>query len=141
MCFDELQSSGTLQAFVLSHVRSSKPVSNLAEHALVFLLQVGPQCSIIDHRCTLRQIRGRVDRHGPREFFVFLLIVGRQVMGDALMAVDTSHALVNGALVCRPVTRELDHIAGTRYFCNQCHVSQADTPALVENIFRSSSDD
>ena len=37
--------------------------------------------------------------------------------------------------------RELDHIAGTRYFCNQCHVPQADTPALVENIFRSSSDD
>ncbi|TMV05618.1 nitrate reductase cytochrome c-type subunit [Ruegeria sediminis] len=30
---------------------------------------------------------------------------------------------------------ELDHIAGTRYFCNQCHVPQADTPALVENEF------
>jgi cytochrome c-type protein NapB len=31
--------------------------------------------------------------------------------------------------------RELDHIAGTRYFCNQCHVPQADAPALVENTF------
>ncbi|KIC45022.1 ferredoxin [Ruegeria sp. ANG-S4] len=30
---------------------------------------------------------------------------------------------------------ELDHIAGTRYFCNQCHVPQADTPPLVENVF------
>ena len=34
---------------------------------------------------------------------------------------------------------ELDHIAGTRYFCNQCHVPQADTPALVGNTFTSSS--
>ncbi|MBK5935065.1 periplasmic nitrate reductase subunit NapB [Rhodovulum imhoffii] len=34
---------------------------------------------------------------------------------------------------------ELDHIAGTRYFCNQCHVPQADAPALVENDFEPSS--
>ena len=34
---------------------------------------------------------------------------------------------------------ELDHIAGTRYFCNQCHVPQADAPALVENVFLPSS--
>ena len=34
---------------------------------------------------------------------------------------------------------ELDHIAGTRYFCNQCHVPQADVPDLVENIFEPSS--
>lgn len=37
--------------------------------------------------------------------------------------------------------RESDHIAGTRYFCNQCHVPQADAPALVENLFKPSSDD
>lgn len=36
--------------------------------------------------------------------------------------------------------RELDHIAGTRYFCNQCHVPQANTPALVENFFEPSND-
>ena len=34
---------------------------------------------------------------------------------------------------------ELDHIAGTRYFCNQCHVPQADSPALVGNTFVASS--
>lgn len=34
---------------------------------------------------------------------------------------------------------ESDQIAGTRYFCNQCHVPQADTPALVENVFQPSS--
>lgn len=34
---------------------------------------------------------------------------------------------------------ELDHIAGTRYFCNQCHVPQADVPALVDNEFEPSS--
>ena len=34
---------------------------------------------------------------------------------------------------------ELDHIAGTRYFCNQCHVPQANAPALVENEFEPSS--
>lgn len=34
---------------------------------------------------------------------------------------------------------ELDHIAGTRYFCSQCHVPQADVPELVGNTFRSSS--
>lgn len=33
---------------------------------------------------------------------------------------------------------ELDQIAGTRYFCNQCHVPQADTPGLVENDFKAS---
>jgi cytochrome c-type protein NapB len=33
---------------------------------------------------------------------------------------------------------ELDHIAGTRYFCNQCHVPQANAPALVNNIFQPS---
>ena len=36
--------------------------------------------------------------------------------------------------------RELDHIAGTRYFCNQCHVPQADAPALVENAFKPSNE-
>ena len=36
--------------------------------------------------------------------------------------------------------RELDHIAGTRYFCNQCHVPQVDAPDLVRNVFRSSAD-
>lgn len=35
--------------------------------------------------------------------------------------------------------RELDHIAGTRYFCNQCHVPQDDAPALVDNLFNPSS--
>ncbi|MCL6284920.1 nitrate reductase cytochrome c-type subunit [Ruegeria sp. 2012CJ41-6] len=34
---------------------------------------------------------------------------------------------------------ELDRIAGTRYFCNQCHVPQADTPPLIENVFQPSS--
>ena len=34
---------------------------------------------------------------------------------------------------------ELDHIAGARYFCNQCHVPQADAPALGENVFEPSS--
>ena len=34
---------------------------------------------------------------------------------------------------------ELDHIAATRYFCNQCHVPQSDTPALVGNTFQASS--
>ncbi len=33
---------------------------------------------------------------------------------------------------------ELDQIAGTRYFCNQCHVPQADAPALVDNVFQPS---
>jgi cytochrome c-type protein NapB len=30
---------------------------------------------------------------------------------------------------------QLDSVAGTRWFCNQCHVPQADAPALVENTF------
>ena len=34
---------------------------------------------------------------------------------------------------------ELDHIAGTRYFCNQCHVPQADVAELVGNSFQPSS--
>lgn len=34
---------------------------------------------------------------------------------------------------------ELDHIAGTRYFCNQCHVPQENAPALVDNLFQPSS--
>lgn len=33
---------------------------------------------------------------------------------------------------------QLDHVAGTRWFCNQCHVPQADAPALIENTFQSS---
>ena len=33
---------------------------------------------------------------------------------------------------------QLDTVAGTRWFCNQCHVPQADAPALVENTFESS---
>lgn len=32
---------------------------------------------------------------------------------------------------------QLDRVAGTRWFCNQCHVPQADAPALVENLFNS----
>ncbi|WP_170336047.1 nitrate reductase cytochrome c-type subunit [Ruegeria arenilitoris] len=34
---------------------------------------------------------------------------------------------------------ELDRVAGTRYFCNQCHVPQADAPALIDNVFQPSS--
>lgn len=30
---------------------------------------------------------------------------------------------------------QLDAVAGTRWFCNQCHVPQADSPALVDNDF------
>lgn len=33
---------------------------------------------------------------------------------------------------------QLDTVAGTRWFCNQCHVPQADAPALVGNDFRPS---
>ncbi|WP_412562271.1 nitrate reductase cytochrome c-type subunit [Thalassobius sp. MITS945101] len=32
----------------------------------------------------------------------------------------------------------LDAVAGTRWFCNQCHVPQADTPPLVNNTFEPS---
>jgi len=31
--------------------------------------------------------------------------------------------------------REMDHVAGTRWFCTQCHVPQADAPPLVTNTF------
>lgn len=34
--------------------------------------------------------------------------------------------------------KQLDRVAGTRWFCNQCHVPQADAPALVDNTFKSS---
>lgn len=34
---------------------------------------------------------------------------------------------------------QLDHVAGTRWFCNQCHVPQANAPALVGNTFLPSS--
>ncbi len=34
---------------------------------------------------------------------------------------------------------QLDTVAGTRWFCNQCHVPQADAPALVGNDFEASS--
>lgn len=30
----------------------------------------------------------------------------------------------------------LDHVARTRWFCTQCHVSQANAPELVKNVFR-----
>ncbi|SIO30196.1 nitrate reductase cytochrome c-type subunit [Vannielia litorea] len=34
---------------------------------------------------------------------------------------------------------QLDTVAGTRWFCNQCHVPQADAPALIGNTFGSAS--
>ncbi|WP_425046484.1 nitrate reductase cytochrome c-type subunit [Primorskyibacter sp. S87] len=34
---------------------------------------------------------------------------------------------------------QLDQVAGTRWFCNQCHVPQVDAPALVDNTFEASS--
>ena len=34
---------------------------------------------------------------------------------------------------------QLDSVAGTRWFCNQCHVPQANAPALVGNDFQPSS--
>ncbi|MBT2130647.1 nitrate reductase cytochrome c-type subunit [Aliiroseovarius lamellibrachiae] len=33
---------------------------------------------------------------------------------------------------------QLDVVAGTRWFCTQCHVPQADAPALVDNTFEAS---
>ncbi len=33
---------------------------------------------------------------------------------------------------------EMDHVAGTRWFCNQCHVPQVNAPELVENVFEPS---
>jgi cytochrome c-type protein NapB len=41
------------------------------------------------------------------------------------------------------VSREgvaLDHVARTRWFCNQCHVPQANAPELVSNSFRNAKD-
>ncbi len=41
------------------------------------------------------------------------------------------------------VSREgiaLDHVARSRWFCNQCHVPQANTPELVSNSFRNAKD-
>ncbi|WP_353475834.1 nitrate reductase cytochrome c-type subunit (plasmid) [Salipiger sp. H15] len=35
---------------------------------------------------------------------------------------------------------QLDTVAGTRWFCTQCHVPQADAPALVGNDFEASSE-
>lgn len=35
--------------------------------------------------------------------------------------------------------RQTDTVAGTRWFCNQCHVPQADAKELVENTFKPSS--
>ncbi len=35
--------------------------------------------------------------------------------------------------------RQLDHVAGTRWFCNQCHVPQGNVEPLVENAFVPSS--
>ncbi|MDV7144156.1 nitrate reductase cytochrome c-type subunit [Tropicimonas sp. TH_r6] len=32
---------------------------------------------------------------------------------------------------------EMDHVAGTRWFCSQCHVPQVNAPALVDNTFES----
>ena len=34
---------------------------------------------------------------------------------------------------------QTDTVAGTRWFCNQCHVPQADAKELVENTFKPSS--
>ncbi len=36
-------------------------------------------------------------------------------------------------------SHQLDEVAGTRWFCNQCHVTQSDVEPLVENIFVPSS--
>lgn len=36
-------------------------------------------------------------------------------------------------------SNQLDKVAGTRWFCNQCHVPQANAPALVGNTFAPSS--
>ncbi len=33
---------------------------------------------------------------------------------------------------------QLDTVAGTRWFCSQCHVPQADAPALIDNTFEAS---
>ncbi|GHE89809.1 periplasmic nitrate reductase, electron transfer subunit [Aliiroseovarius zhejiangensis] len=33
---------------------------------------------------------------------------------------------------------QMDTVAGTRWFCNQCHVPQADAPELVDNTFEPS---
>ena len=33
---------------------------------------------------------------------------------------------------------QLDVVAGTRWFCSQCHVPQADAPALIDNTFEAS---
>jgi nitrate reductase (cytochrome), electron transfer subunit len=36
--------------------------------------------------------------------------------------------------------QQLDTVAGTRWFCNQCHVPQVAAPELVENVFKPSSE-
>ena len=34
----------------------------------------------------------------------------------------------------------LDRVARTRWFCNQCHVPQANARALVDNVFKSAAE-
>jgi len=39
-----------------------------------------------------------------------------------------------------PTGVRLNKVSGSRWFCNQCHVPQAQAPALVPNTFTSSND-
>ena len=57
---------------------------------------------------------------------------------------DWSNAAKNGAPTLSMTHylsrdgQQTDTVAGTRWFCNQCHVPQADAKELVENTFKPS---
>lgn len=63
---------------------------------------------------------------------------------QCLQCHDWSNAAKNGAPTLSMTHyldrdgRQTDTVAGTRWFCNQCHVPQADAKELVENTFKPS---
>ena len=63
---------------------------------------------------------------------------------QCLQCHDWSNAAKNGAPTLSMTHyldrngQQTDTVAGTRWFCNQCHVPQADAKELVENTFKPS---
>lgn len=54
--------------------------------------------------------------------------------------VDANAPKVSETHYVSPAGVRLNRISGSRWFCNQCHVPQAQAPALVPNTFTSSND-
>ncbi len=122
--------------------------SQTASPGVETLRRAAPQVDLAAPDTPKQNVGGRFDRAYRQQPPLIPHQIDRYQIdlkaNQCLSCHDWSNAAKNGAPTLSMTHyldrdgRQTDTVAGTRWFCNQCHVPQADAKELVENTFKPS---